>query len=758
TILFEVFTKMCAGVFFDPLPSTLHLLLVSVVPLANFTIWKMLREGDLRFSKALGWASGVVIGICLFYSLLFLPMSPFAVIGIIFYGFGLLPLTPLLALIAAIFLRLHLRRQLAPMSIKAPGLWLGMFLGFVALVVAEIPEAMTRISMQWAASTDRDERGRGIRWLRAIGNEDSILRACYTGTRRNELSLINFFSGHVSSEEARTIYFRVTGRAFNAVPPPKLFSGPGRAWTEVEDEFIWDSGLGGEAVAGRVKGLSLSSSRLDGVVEADGGLAYIEWTMEFHNVSPRQQEARAQILLPPGAVVSRLTLWVNGEEREAAFAGRSHVREAYQKVAVQQRRDPVLVTTSGPDRVLMQCFPIPENGGKMKIRIGVTVPLSIRDSETALLQCPTFLERNFNIPENVLHSVWLEGEGKVEADRELNLSINDRSARGEVAEAVLGKPQAALLVRHSFPKETRYVADEGEIVQRLITEQQPSPKRLALVLDSSIGMRGYLPEIKEALAKLPETIEVTLLYADEEQVFERHFKTLATDRQEFLKELGKIRTVGGQNNLLPLTRACDLVADDPGAQILWIHGPQPVTIGDIAPLEQFFARRPIRLQEIQTSRGPNRIVEKLDAFAGVSSIARFGSLGEDLQRTFDTWGGAPRFRYARVIMTEQTDAKAQRGSKHIARLWAAERIAALRSEKKFSDAIALAAKYQLVTPVSGAVVLETQQQYADSGLVPVDPSSVPTVPEPSTYALLGFGMALVWWFRIWSRRQKASEA
>ena len=36
------------------------------------------------------------------------------------------------------------------------------------------------------------------------------------------------------------------------------------------------------------------------------------------------------------------------------------------------------------------------------------------------------------------------------------------------------------------------------------------------------------------------------------------------------------------------------------------------------------------------------------------------------------------------------------------------------------DALALAMKYQLVTPISGAVVLETQAQYDAAGLQPVD--------------------------------------
>ena len=53
-------------------------------------------------------------------------------------------------------------------------------------------------------------------------------------------------------------------------------------------------------------------------------------------------------------------------------------------------------------------------------------------------------------------------------------------------------------------------------------------------------------------------------------------------------------------------------------------------------------------------------------------------------------------------------------------------------------AVALASRYRLVTPVSGAVVLETQQQYDESRLTPVSQAqaTVPTVPEPHEWALL----------------------
>jgi hypothetical protein len=55
--------------------------------------------------------------------------------------------------------------------------------------------------------------------------------------------------------------------------------------------------------------------------------------------------------------------------------------------------------------------------------------------------------------------------------------------------------------------------------------------------------------------------------------------------------------------------------------------------------------------------------------------------------------------------------------------------------------VELAAAYQLVTPLSGAVVLETAQQYAQHDLTPADPTTVPAIPEPGIRALLLLGLA-----------------
>jgi len=67
--------------------------------------------------------------------------------------------------------------------------------------------------------------------------------------------------------------------------------------------------------------------------------------------------------------------------------------------------------------------------------------------------------------------------------------------------------------------------------------------------------------------------------------------------------------------------------------------------------------------------------------------------------------------------------------------------------------VALAAKYQLVTPVSGAVVLETKQQYDESRLTPVSQATVPTVPEPHEWALILIACAVLIWL-VWGNRQR----
>ncbi len=157
-----------------------------------------------------------------------------------------------------------------------------------------------------------------------------------------------------SPAEAREIYYRLHGVPFNARPAP--FEKGKR--TRFAD-FQFDDDHGGTQVGGRLKGLHLVSSRIDGSISGDDAVAYLEWTVEFRNSEAIAREARLQLALPPGGVVSRATAVGQRRGARGGLWRAREVRAAYQRVAVQQRRDPLLVTTKGADRVLAQAFPVP---------------------------------------------------------------------------------------------------------------------------------------------------------------------------------------------------------------------------------------------------------------------------------------------------------------------------------------------------------------------------------------------------------------
>jgi hypothetical protein len=765
----EVVTRMCASTFFDPMPTIWHVLLVTFVPLANLAAWIGVRERKVAWRRRLGLANGFAIGIAAYYALLYLPLMLPGLFAIIFFGWGLLPLSPFFCMIAVVVLRAHLRRLGSNEEPKhLPGLGWGLAGAVAVVAVLALPAPVTRHLSKQAVSDSPAEAANAIHWLRAIGSEETLLADCYgNGSWRGDMPFDWRIEGRpVDQEQAQAIYFRVTGRPFNAQPPPH----PGhhsRGWAF--DDFDWDNGLGGEAVAGCLKGLSLHSSRVDGIVEPDGALGYYEWTMEFKNVAAVQREARAQILLPPGAVVSRLTLWVNGEEREAAFGGRSQVRAAYQEVAVRQRRDPVLVTTCGPDRVLMQCFPVPPDGGLMKIRVGITMPMLLEKVECGTLRWPVFLERNFSMAEEFKHSVWIESkellETKLKALRADQPKTGQFVLRGDLTDRELNEPEASVLAQCSGKSPEVWAScEEGSQVvrQRIVEKNEPAPSRIVVVVDGSQSMQEFVPDIAAALRQMPDGVECAFYLASDEA------STISNDLrkgnhasyEELAKRFQKSQMTGGQDNIPSLWRAWDLAAESKDGAVLWIHGPQPVLLEGADGLRQRFERRPgsPKLYEIQTKTGPNRVAEKLDGLGSVVSLPRLGKLEADLTRLFSGWSGRVHtFGFARELV-ERASLKdlpnLTEASKHVARLWAYENVLQLAGSRQLDKAMALVSSVHLVTPVSGAVVLETKAQFDQAGLTPADATKVPVIPEPGTWALLLLGAVLIGARCCWRRFAK----
>ena len=144
--------------------------------------------------------------------------------------------------------------------------------------------------------------------------------------------------------------------------------------------------------------------------------------------------------------------------------------------------------------------------------------------------------------------------------------------------------------------------------------------------------------------------------------------------------------------------------------------------------------------------GPTRVLEDLADYEGWQRADLESTPVQSLTHLLQRWSGSrPAFAIRRDrVLRGGAFADAQHGDRHVARLWGLDEINRLRLEPdSLGAAVQLARQLQLVTPVSGAVVLERQEQYERHGLAPVSAETVPTVPEPGTFIFLAAGAAFL---------------
>lgn len=739
TLGVELLTRMCASIFFDPLPTLGHVILVAAVPAVNLLCWLAYRFGR-RSPLDLTLMTGVVIVIAASYAVMFLPLS---VLGLLFPPIGLLPMAPLSSLIVAFCLLPRLEPEKRRSTKR---FWAGVALGAALLIAVQAPSAVTRLGIQMAASDSPVRSANGVRILRAVGSRRYLLLACYDRlhSSNDPLSFALAMAKPVPLESVRLIYHRVTGHSYNSVPPPTIHGVEMGSW---RDSRLQEQGQ--TAVAGRLQGLKLIESRQDGSIDPVAALGYIEWTMVFGNESDGPLEARAELALPPGAVVSRATLWINGEEREAAFGTRERTTAAYQKV-VARRRDPLLVTTHGRDRILVQCFPVNPDSD-MKIRIGMTVPLPLQSLQTGLFVLPRLNDANFRVPKSLLHRVWLESSAGLSAAEDkqpgkavLRVGLTNSQLNGTKGLIRFDRPTGSQVAWSFDP------TSKGAFVRQIISEQAAdSPQNVVFVVDASKPMKAFAAPLPEVIEKLPPHMKVTILLAGDRVVETAGGLTPADAAQRLRAALKSFRFVGGQDNVPGLVRAFEKAGSRSDSAIVWIHGTQPVFPGSAETLRQWHERSadlPF-VYHYQVSDGPSDILGKLDDTQLFMTISRIAGIRHDMESFLRQW--APESRKV-VVKRERLNgatspgADAQKTSDHLCRLWAADRVAALVAENSPSasnEAERISVAYRLVTPVSGAVVLESQWQYNEAGLRPAD--EVPTIPEPGEWALLAVTLAVL---------------
>jgi hypothetical protein len=336
------------------------------------------------------------------------------------------------------------------------------------------------------------------------------------------------------------------------------------------------------------------------------------------------------------------------------------------------------------------------------------------------------------------------------------------SLRGSLSDKQLADPACTVVVQRNLGVDQVWARDtrqENSIVrQRIIEKPIDPPGAVVIVVDGTTGMEAARTTVAKVLSALPAGMEFSVLVAYDGI---KGTPNLRKADENSLKEaatlLRRSTSEGGHDNVPALVRAWDMATQHKNGMVIWLHGPQPELFDTFEELKQRFERRAgeVNLVAVQSSPGPNRLLEKLDGMAGVRSLMQTGDLEQDLRRLFATLSPgqvAIELARERVTPTGSASEPGKQGSLHLVRLWAFDECARLRNRQHETEAMRLAVLYQLVTPVSGAVVLETKEQYDRAGLQPVPPTSVPMIPEPSAAALLLLAIGMVWFQRVVRRK------
>lgn len=706
----------------EPNPNFLNeigkLALLLVVPLFNFSVWSAVRKGYLIRPRLVGLMNGLALGLSVSWTMIWLKSLFFSTGDpSCKFGWMLLLCTSPFLLFAAACLNYDLWRKTESSigrittTFSIMGSLLSMLFVFTPMARALFVQSLVTDAKQGSI----EKRACAVATLQTVATDEDLRPALHpvSGFALAELLVPNrgLNRGNEVDENA---YFKITGKPY-AVEVEKR-----------DDAHVEQSPV----VGSKIPGLTLAKSQITGSIDATSLSSSIDWKLTLHNSNWDVKEARGEISLPKGAVVSRATLWINGQPREAAFASKAKTQAAYEAI-VNRQRDPLLVTMSATDRVLVRCSPVPANGGDMKIRIGFKVPLETTDGKTCSLELPRLLSTNFTQPKR--HRITLMSKDK--PVKTIDGIVATNNAEGYALNGILktvdqnkkivpvvtqrANATSEIAVQDWYSRERRF------IVQQLKEVTQPAPKKLLVVLDPSETLKSECAQIKNALASIPAAFKPAVYLAapsDSDKVGET--ASIAMNVGQAQAAINPELFLGGHDNGGTLREVLETAAEQPDSAVLWIHGPQPVVQhrSESSALDLVHG---VRLYDLQIGEGPNTILKSL-RLEDVSNLMtletlKHQSVSGELKALLSEWEkGTRKLVVQRTLSTNpQKNMIADPSvSAQVTCLWAKEEVERLSTVGRDKDAVDMSSKYRIVSEDTGAVVLENAKDYAAHGLDP----------------------------------------
>jgi hypothetical protein len=686
------FERICRLAFKHPIETLAECAFLVLIPIANYLTWHALAKNDYRKPLKTGIMNGAAIGTS--------AVTAVVVTASMFFGFpaefGLIGLLSAVSCGCSLFLAYKLRQSAATSGAQNRRVaysLVGVILSLIGLGAAEARGTAIRFSEYMAMSKTPHDQVVGIRWLRLLNCEQDLRMQCADERTAGVPGL--FF--RVSPQAERQLYFAVTGKPYGNSLTQSVYS--------MSDDYL-RTHVVGEAQPG----LTLLRSAINAYVHPETLTATTNWTFVFNNTTFYEQEARAEIAVPPGAVLSDLTLWAQGEPKSANFGPSDRVQGTYNSVNVSDR-DPAVITDLGRGRVLLKCSPVPA-GGQLKVNIAVTSRLKPDSLKEASLTLPKFINANFDVKDG-------EHNLRLHSPLPMELSLNDLrkqpSADGGYLIAGTLKDKdlfsAPLTVRAQRPATMGPIAvpdktgaSGGYVVATVEKIVARPPQNLLVVIDSSVSMKDNIEKISSSLKAIPKDVHTSVLLVSEGRQSEPLSVAEALDR--FKND--KVAFDGGRDNLQAVVKAAELAGETKKGAVLWIHGPQPSFNQEIYIMAPFISKP--RFYELALDDGftdANEYFKNHREVGPFSPVPRSGALDDDLKRFLAKWEpGGIEYGLAMTRTAEKPKCKIMTNEEalELSKLCARDEAYQLMRDNRLIEAADIASMARLVTPVTSAAV------------------------------------------------------
>ncbi|WP_061249092.1 XrtN system VIT domain-containing protein [Leptospira alstonii] len=534
------------------------------------------------------------------------------------------------------------------------------------------------------------------------------------------------------------------------------------------------------------RGHSLITTDIDSHVQIHPELrvSYTETTISIYNENASShswiglgrgtsppEEAIYTITVPPGSICTKLSLWINGEERPARLTFRSTARNAYEQIVGRERRDPSYVEWLDGNRLRLRVFPVTPENYRM-VRIGIVSPLktdntTIKETETLSYErirfegpVSDFADQNVNVDLFSKAPIELSTSGislkeKVVSDSQVRQWTGGAGSKGWSFSFPATPPQG--MISTGPDKTYNVLPEQTELVQF-------SPDTIVVALNTSLSRSEWKNVVKKMYGfGIPVTIltnewfrtkdvEKAIRYLDECEIpafnlFPLHFN----ETSPTTKVLGgktPLWIVAGENQSIPLGELRGSVHFSKMQTSAAIRS-EPVKIAILNGKRSEYVASLIDLNQVVS------VAENEDELLNVLRNKQIRLPIENENVT--------SLPYAKLSL-EKTDRTCirQPGSDLLVRMSIQRKIMKQLGKRFFDrdlengDLVDLAQDAMVVSPVSTLIVLETENDYkrfgikANKSALGQSKLEAPgAVPEPGEWLLLVcIVLGLIVYFRM----------